>query len=88
MWTRRGIVNTLNESKDLYAIKFALPYVAFMWKSGPWRDCYSIFGLDPRKDPNCAQYQAIYCTTKTSKPEWDNVTEAYAIESSEETSLT
>lgn len=67
MWTRRGIVNTLNETtNNFYNIKFALPYVSYKWKSGPWRDCYARFKLDPRSDPKYANYQAIYCLHKGS----------------------
>ena len=62
MWTRRAIVNHLG--KDSYSLKFALPYVAYTWKQGPWRDLYARFGYDPRQDVDGAMFQSIYFTSK------------------------
>ncbi|CCG81898.1 Transcription factor tau subunit sfc15 / FY16936)) [Taphrina deformans PYCC 5710] len=64
MWTRRGLMNKLDQTTNFYNIKFALPYVSYMWKSGPWRDCYARFGVDPRSNSSYAVYQAIYCMSK------------------------
>lgn len=64
MWTRRGLANSLSGVTHIYNLKFALPYVAYMWKSGPWRDCYVKYGVDPRSDNSYAKYQAIYCLYK------------------------
>lgn len=77
MWTRRGIVNELNDLKSFQSIKFALPYVSYMWKAGPWRDCYAKFGIDPRTEPAYAAYQALYFTTKSLPKEWDSSNTVY-----------
>lgn len=69
MWTRRGIVDSLGG--DSYSLKYAIPYVAYTWRQGPWRDVYARFGYDPRQNSEGAKYQSVFFTvTKTadSKP--------------------
>lgn len=77
IWTRRGVTNMLGQTTNFHNIKFALPYVSYMWRSGPWRDCYVRFGLDPRSDPCYGDYQAIYCMSKTAPVEDGLPHEAY-----------
>lgn len=78
IWTRRGILNSLTDPHDLLILRYAIPYTAYMWKAGPWRDCYVKFGLDPRSDPMYANYQAIYCTAKSMPPGASNSDVTYA----------
>ncbi|GME95196.1 unnamed protein product [[Candida] boidinii] len=39
-------------------LRFALPYVAYSVKKGPWRQSYIKFGYNPTKDPGAMIYQA------------------------------
>ncbi|KAK2763152.1 tau 95 subunit of transcription factor TFIIIC [Arachnomyces sp. PD_36] len=48
-WTRRGLRNCLRTSNQKYVLKNALAYVAYTFRSGPWRDAILRFGYDPRK---------------------------------------
>jgi general transcription factor 3C polypeptide 5 (transcription factor C subunit 1) len=43
-----------------------------MFKSGPFRDAYVIFGLDPRKEQKWAKYQTAIFNFRTGK--WRNRT--------------
>lgn len=53
-------------------LKFALPYVSYYYKSGPWRGAYIRFGVDPAKTPSMAKYQVehfrISSEDDTKKP--------------------
>ncbi|KAK9483025.1 RNA polymerase III transcription factor IIIC subunit-domain-containing protein [Lipomyces starkeyi] len=64
IWTRRALEEEAldEELRHMWAshVKFALPYVAFTWKSGPWRATYTKYGIDPRKDKKYAKYQTEY----------------------------
>ncbi|KAK9429052.1 RNA polymerase III transcription factor IIIC subunit-domain-containing protein [Lipomyces doorenjongii] len=64
IWTRRALEEEAldEELRHIWAshVKFALPYVAFTWKSGPWRATYTKYGIDPRKDKKYAKYQTEY----------------------------
>ncbi|KAK9328876.1 RNA polymerase III transcription factor IIIC subunit-domain-containing protein [Lipomyces starkeyi] len=64
IWTRRALEEEAldEELRHMWAshVKFALPYVAFTWKSGPWRATYTKYGIDPRKDNKYAKYQTEY----------------------------
>ncbi|KAK9468823.1 RNA polymerase III transcription factor IIIC subunit-domain-containing protein [Lipomyces arxii] len=64
IWTRRALEEDALEDdlRRMWAthVKFALQYVAFTWKSGPWRATYTKYGLDPRKDPKYSIYQTEY----------------------------
>jgi general transcription factor 3C polypeptide 5 (transcription factor C subunit 1) len=75
--TRRAIYNTylskhgpgrLDERENWRPIlRFALPYVCYMWKSGPFRDGYVVFGLDPRRERRWAGYQTATFSFRDSK---------------------
>ncbi|KAK9234813.1 RNA polymerase III transcription factor IIIC subunit-domain-containing protein [Lipomyces kononenkoae] len=64
IWTRRALEEEAldEELRRMWAshVKFALPYVAFTWKSGPWRATYTKYGINPRKDKAYAKYQTEY----------------------------
>ena len=61
IWTRRAIGNRLvapgrewsNVAKHVYQ------YAGYMFRSGPWRDAVTKFGVDPRSDPKYRIYQTM-----------------------------
>ncbi|BFZ54583.1 tau 95 subunit of transcription factor TFIIIC [Savitreella phatthalungensis] len=71
MWTRRGLSHEskkLNPNCSDKAFKLSLSHVAYVFKSGPWRDAYARFGYDPRTDGRKgALHQSIYFTTIKDK---------------------
>ncbi|PTU21137.1 hypothetical protein P175DRAFT_0523961 [Aspergillus ochraceoroseus IBT 24754] len=56
-WTRRGLRNSLKTLEQRYALRHAVPYVGYIFRSGPWRDAIIKFGHDPRSDPSSRIYQ-------------------------------
>jgi general transcription factor 3C polypeptide 5 (transcription factor C subunit 1) len=84
--TRRAIFNTYldrhgpgnpDSVKDHWRpiIRFALPYLCFMFRSGPFRDAYVLFGIDPRKESKWARYQTstFYFRDGKDKPKTESV---------------
>lgn len=63
IWTRRGLSNRIRSKYgSLDSIEIPKPiyqYVAFMFRSGPWRDAIIKFGVDPRSHPKYRIYQTI-----------------------------
>lgn len=45
------------------ALKQALPYVTYIYKSGPWRFCNIKYGVDPRSNQKYWKYQSEYFRT-------------------------
>lgn len=43
-----------------YNLRRCWPYVGYMFSVGPFRDAIIRFGVDPRKDKNCAMYQTLW----------------------------
>ncbi|PKY03793.1 RNA polymerase III transcription factor IIIC subunit [Aspergillus campestris IBT 28561] len=58
-WTRRGLRNALPKVEQRYALRHAIPYVGYVFRSGPWRDAIVRFGHDPRTDPEYRKYQTL-----------------------------
>ncbi|KAM5440285.1 tau 95 subunit of transcription factor TFIIIC [Microsporum canis] len=58
-WTRRGLRNQLPTSEKKYALRLAIPYVGYLFRSGPWRDAIFKFGFDPRSSPDFRIYQTL-----------------------------
>lgn len=56
IWQRRGIILKL-DSKYHQHLRYALPYVSYSFRSGPWRANLIKFGIDPRSSPTYAKYQ-------------------------------
>lgn len=56
-------------------LRFALPYVCYMFRSGPFRDAHVVHGLDPRKDKKWAPYQTLIFNFRRLKPEVTEVKE-------------
>lgn len=59
IWTRRAISNNLPSTAPFFLIRYAVAYVAYAVRSGPWRDAYVKLGVDPRIDPQYRFYQTI-----------------------------
>jgi len=51
-------------------LRFALPYVCYMFRSGPFRDAYVRIGIDPRKEAKWAGYQTAIFNFRTGN--WRN----------------
>ncbi|WEW56195.1 tau 95 subunit of transcription factor TFIIIC [Emydomyces testavorans] len=58
-WTRRALRNCLNTSEEKYTLRTAIPYVGYIFSSGPWRDAILKFGYDPRINPDARIYQTL-----------------------------
>ncbi|RDW92801.1 transcription factor TFIIIC subunit TFC1 [Aspergillus mulundensis] len=56
-WSRRALRNNLKSIEQRYALRHAVPYAGYIFRSGPWRDAIIAFGHDPRKDPASRIYQ-------------------------------
>ncbi|KAL1850289.1 tau 95 subunit of transcription factor TFIIIC [Paecilomyces lecythidis] len=59
LWTRRAIRNILTTHDERYCLRHAVPYIGYIFRSGPWRDAIVKFGHDPRSSPEYRQYQTI-----------------------------
>ena len=59
IWTRKHLEDIV--PRDLKrVIKQALPYVSYIYKSGPWRFCNVKFGSNPKEDKSFWKYQSEY----------------------------
>lgn len=59
IWLRKHLEDVV--PADLRRVlKQALPYVTYIYKSGPWRFCNVKFGVDPRADNKFWVYQSEY----------------------------
>lgn len=56
IWIRRHIYWLLPKSLRSQ-LRFALPYVTYTFKKGPWRHSFIKLGYDPTKDPKAVAYQ-------------------------------
>lgn len=58
-WTRRGLRNHLQSDDQRTLLRHAIPYVGYIFRSGPWRDAIIKFGIDPRSSPEYRHYQTF-----------------------------
>lgn len=58
IYTRRVLINLLGVTND-WDVKCIMPYMCYIFRSGPWKDSYIKYGVDPRIDPECRFYQTI-----------------------------
>ncbi|KAJ5512133.1 Transcription factor IIIC subunit 5 [Penicillium fimorum] len=58
-WTRRGLRNNLKTDEDRLNLRHAIPYVGYIFRSGPWRDAIIKLGVDPRTSPEYRYYQTF-----------------------------
>lgn len=70
-YTRRAIEAEIKPELVRY-LRYALPYVSYFYRSGPWRGAYIIYGKDPSQDPSFSIYQVehfrINTPSATSSP--------------------
>ena len=59
IWIRRQLYDIIPDELNK-SLKFALPYVSYIYKSGPWRFCNIKIGVDPRTEPSFWRYQNEY----------------------------
>ncbi|KAI5955146.1 TFC1 [Candida jiufengensis] len=59
IWLRRQLVDIIPEEFKRH-LKLALPYVTYLYRSGPWRFCNIKIGIDPRLDSKYWIYQTEY----------------------------
>ncbi|KAG5518708.1 hypothetical protein PMAC_002677 [Pneumocystis sp. 'macacae'] len=69
IWTRRAILYKVNEKDPEMSVylKYALAYIAYHWRSGPWRDTYVKYGIDPRTDQKYRFFQTVSFTYRPSE---------------------
>lgn len=58
-WTRRAIRNHLTTDEQRNNLRHAVPYVGYIFRSGPWRDAIVKLGHDPRTSPAYRDYQTF-----------------------------
>ncbi|EYE92833.1 transcription factor TFIIIC subunit TFC1 [Aspergillus ruber CBS 135680] len=68
-WTRRGLRNSLTKLEQRHALKHAVPYVGYIFRSGPWRDAIVKHGHDPRSSPDYRIYQTAMFRLLPREPE-------------------
>ena len=59
IWSRRALGNVYASPTWEFQGRRALQYVAYEFRSGPWRDLAVRFGVDPRADPAYRVYQSM-----------------------------
>jgi general transcription factor 3C polypeptide 5 (transcription factor C subunit 1) len=68
-WTRRALLNAIPGKDQRYVLKYAISYVAYIFRSGPWRDAIVKLGHDPRKDIESRKYQTFVFRVLAREPE-------------------
>jgi general transcription factor 3C polypeptide 5 (transcription factor C subunit 1) len=68
-WTRRALRNYLKTNEQRYCLKYAIAYVGYIFRSGPWRDAIVKFGHDPRTSPDYRIYQTVVFRILPREPE-------------------
>jgi general transcription factor 3C polypeptide 5 (transcription factor C subunit 1) len=58
-WTRRALRNRLATDEHRTNLRWAVPYVGYIFRSGPWRDAIMKLGVDPRTSPEFRHYQTF-----------------------------
>ena len=59
IWTRRALINHIPPHMPVFLVRYALAYLTYAIRSGPWRDSYCLLGLDPRTHPQYRKYQTM-----------------------------
>lgn len=72
-WTRRAIRSYLASDEQQPLLRHALPYVGYIFRSGPWRDAIIKLGVDPRTSPEYRHYQTfMFRVADSNEAELDN----------------
>lgn len=56
----RRVLSNLVSTDAIYDIRYAIQYVGYMFKAGPWRDAVTRFGIDPRSNPKYRVFQTMF----------------------------
>ena len=59
VWTRRAVINHVQNFPSLGDIKYVFAYVGYEFLSGPWSNTIVKYGIDPRQDPKYRVYQSM-----------------------------
>ena len=59
IWTRRALTNRSNTHLWRSLSRTVIPYVGYMFRSGPWREAIVKYGVDPRNDPQYRIFQTM-----------------------------
>jgi hypothetical protein len=59
IWTRAALANELQCDVANHFLFHALPYIAYVFQQGPWRQCWVKYEVDPRADIQYRIYQII-----------------------------
>ncbi|MCJ1380782.1 tau 95 subunit of transcription factor TFIIIC [Xylographa soralifera] len=59
IWTRRALTNRNDTHLWRTMSKTVIPYVGYMFRSGPWREAIVKYGVDPRTDPQYRVFQTM-----------------------------
>ncbi|KAJ5664913.1 uncharacterized protein N7477_007361 [Penicillium maclennaniae] len=72
-WTRRAIRSYLASDEQQPLLRHALPYVGYIFRSGPWRDAIIKLGVDPRTSPEYRHYQTfMFRVADSNEADLDN----------------
>lgn len=69
IWTRRALRNSLPSPDLRHVLRYAIPYVGYLFRSGPWRDAIVKYGHDPRSSPSYHIYQTFMFKLSPLEPE-------------------
>jgi general transcription factor 3C polypeptide 5 (transcription factor C subunit 1) len=59
IWSRTALLANIQSKRLANQLKIKLPYVAYMFQSGPFRQLWIRFGVDPRTDRCYTRYQLL-----------------------------
>jgi len=59
IWTKRALYNQFPSDISTHQAQQTFPYFCFVMKSGPWKDAFVRFGVDPRTSIKYRKYQTI-----------------------------
>jgi general transcription factor 3C polypeptide 5 (transcription factor C subunit 1) len=68
-WTRRGLRNALKTPEQRTALRHAIGYVGYIFRSGPWRDAIIKLGHDPRTDVEFRNFQTFVFRVQAREPD-------------------
>ncbi|CRG87525.1 General transcription factor 3C polypeptide 5 [Talaromyces islandicus] len=68
-WTRRGLRNSLKTPEQRTALRHAVGYVGYIFRSGPWRDAIIKLGCDPRTDVEFRKFQTFVFRVQAREPD-------------------
>ncbi|MCJ1390218.1 tau 95 subunit of transcription factor TFIIIC [Xylographa bjoerkii] len=59
IWTRRALTNRNNTHQWRTMSRTVIPYVGYMFRSGPWREAIVKYGVDPRTHHQYRMFQTM-----------------------------